>query len=229
MDETGFRVLVVDDEPEIRRFLRASLKIHRHGVIEAGTGAEALSAVRDANPDLVILDLGLPDIDGVEVIRRVREWSQIPIIILSVRNREAEKIEALNAGADDYLTKPFGVGELLARIQVIMRRLVTTGTHALYQVRDLVVNVDRHEVSLAGQEISLTPTEFELLNILVQNAGKVVTQRQLISKVWGPGYEDEASLLRVNISNLRRKIEPSPNQPYYIMTELGIGYRMRND
>lgn len=229
MNENSFRVLVIDDEPEIRRFLRASLKTHRHEVIEAENGAEALSAVRGAHPDLVILDLGLPDMDGVEVTRRVREWSQIPIIILSVRNRETEKIEALNAGADDYLTKPFGVGELLARIRVIMRRVVNIGTHPIYQFGDLVVNLDRHEVRREGSEISLTPTEFELLNILIQNAGKVVTQRQIIHKVWGAGYEDEARLLRVNISNLRRKIEPDPNQPQFIFTELGVGYRFRDE
>jgi two-component system, OmpR family, KDP operon response regulator KdpE len=228
MNENSFRILVVDDEPEIRRFLRASLKTHQHEIIEAETGAKAISEVRNAHPDLMILDLGLPDMDGVEVTRRVREWSQIPIIILSVRNREAEKIEALNAGADDYLTKPFGVGELLARIRVIMRRVVNTGTHPIHQVGDLLVDLDRHEVTMSGLEVPLTPTEFELLNILVQNAGKVVTQRQLIHKVWGAGYDDISSLLRVNISNLRHKIEPNPNQPSYIFTELGIGYRMRD-
>jgi two-component system KDP operon response regulator KdpE len=228
MNEESFRVLVVDDEPEIRRFLRASLSIHHHEVIEASTGAEALSAAWNNHPDLMILDLGLPDLDGVEVTRRVREWSQIPIIILSVRNREAEKIEALNAGADDYLTKPFGMGELLARVQVIMRRVVSTGTHPVVQIGDLVINLDRHEVTFSGKEIALTPTEFDLLNILVQNAGKVVTQRHLIHKVWGTGYENESRLLRVNISNLRHKIEPNPAQPVYILTELGIGYRMKD-
>ena len=228
MNDNSFRVLVVDDEPEIRRFLRASLKTHQHQVIEAENGAEALSEVRNAHPDLIILDLGLPDIDGVEITRRVREWSEIPIIILSVRNREAEKIEALNAGADDYLTKPFGVGELLARIRVIMRRVVNVGTHPIYTCGDLLVDLDRHQVRRGGTEIQLTPTEFELLSILIQNAGKVVTQRQLIHKVWGAGYEDEARLLRVNISNLRRKIEPNPNEPYFIQTELGVGYRFRD-
>ena len=228
VSENSFRILIVDDEPEILRFLRASLKTHQHEVIEASNGVDALYKVRDAHPDLMILDLGLPDMDGVEVTRRVREWSEIPIIILSVRNREADKIEALNAGADDYLTKPFGVGELLARISVIMRRVVNVGTHPIYQFGDLVINLDRREVSREGKEISLTPTEFELLNVLVQNAGKVVTQRHLISKVWGAGYEDESRLLRVNISNLRRKIEPDPNQPRIILTELGVGYRLKD-
>lgn len=228
MSENSFRVLVIDDEPEIRRFLRASLKTHQHEVIEAENGAEALTKVRNDHPDLMILDLGLPDIDGVEVTRRVREWSEIPIIILSVRNREAEKIEALNAGADDYLTKPFSVGELLARIRVIMRRVVNIGTRPIYTCGDLVVKLDRREVSRGGTVIQLTPTEFTLLNILIQNAGKVVTQRQLIQKVWGAGYDDESRLLRVNISNLRRKIEPNPNQPFFIMTDLGVGYRFRD-
>jgi two-component system, OmpR family, KDP operon response regulator KdpE len=228
MIENGYRILVVDDEPEIRRFLRASLKTHQHQVIEADNGVKALLELREQNPDLVILDLGLPDMDGVEVTRRVRAWSQVPIIILSVRSREADKIEALNAGADDYLTKPFGVGELLVRVQVVMRRVGNTGTKPLYQVNDLTVDLDRHQVMMAGKEIDLTPTEFELISILIQNAGKVVTQRQLIHKVWGSAYEDDSRLLRVNISNLRRKIEPNPNQPSYILTELGVGYRLRD-
>jgi two-component system KDP operon response regulator KdpE len=229
MTENAYRVLVVDDEPEIRRFLRASLKTHQHEVIEADTGLKAISELREGCPDLMILDLGLPDIDGVEVTRRVRAWSQTPIIILSVRSREVEKIEALNAGADDYLTKPFSVGELLARIQVVMRRVGNTGSQPIYQVSDLVVDFDRRQVTLAEKTIDLTPTEFDLLGVLVQNAGKVVTQRQLIHKVWGSAYEDESRLLRVNISNLRKKIEPNPNQPQYILTELGVGYRLKDD
>jgi two-component system, OmpR family, KDP operon response regulator KdpE len=228
MTESAYRVLVVDDEPEIRRFLRASLRTHRHEVIEADTGLSAISELREDCPDLMILDLGLPDIEGVEVTRRVRAWSQVPIIILSVRSREVEKIEALNAGADDYLTKPFSVGELLARIQVVMRRVGNTGSQPIYQVRDLVVDFDRRQVTVAERPIELTPTEFDLLGVLVQNAGKVITQRQLIHKVWGAAYEDESRLLRVNISNLRKKIEPNPNQPQYILTELGVGYRLKD-
>jgi two-component system, OmpR family, KDP operon response regulator KdpE len=227
MIENRYRVLVVDDEPEIRRFLRASLKTHQHELVEADNGASAIIAVREAHPDLMILDLGLPDMDGLEVIQRVRAWSQFPIIVLSVRSREKDKIEALNAGADDYLTKPFGVGELLARIRVVMRRVGNTGTQPVYQVGDLIVDLDRHQVRVAGKEIDLTPIEFDLLSVLIQNAGKVVTQRQLIHKVWGTAYEDESRLLRVNISNLRRKIEPNPKQPSYVMTELGIGYRLK--
>ena len=229
MNTDGYRVLVVDDEPEIRRFLRASLKTHQHQVLEADCGTKAIAVVRDHSPDLMILDLGLPDIGGVEVTRRVRAWNQIPIIILSVRSHEVEKIEALNAGADDYLTKPFSVGELLARIQVVMRRVGNTGTKPVYQVSDLVVDLNRHQVRIADKEIDLTPTEFDIISVLIQNAGKVVTQPQLIRKVWGTAYEDDSRLLRVNISNLRRKIEPNPNQPTYILTELGVGYRMKDD
>jgi len=229
MNEKAFRVLVVDDEPEIRRFLRASLRTHQHEVFEADTGASALALVREARPDLLILDLGLPDIDGVEVTRKLRTWSQIPIIILSVRSREADKIEALNAGADDYLTKPFGVGELLARIRVVMRRVGNTGSLPVYQVGDLIVDLDRRVVTIATKEIDLTPTEFDILSLLIQNTGKVVTQRQIIHKVWGAAYENESRLLRVNISNLRRKIEPDSNQPCYILTELGVGYRLKYD
>jgi two-component system KDP operon response regulator KdpE len=228
MVENSYRILIVDDEPEIRRFLRASLKTHHHDVLEVEYGKKALAMIRDNNPDLMILDLGLPDIDGVEVTRRVREWSQIPIIVLTVRKREADKIEALNAGADDYLSKPFGVGELLARIQVVMRRVGKTGTKPVYKVGDLMVDGNRRQVMLAENVIDLTPTEFDILSLLIQNAGKVLTHRQIIQKVWGVAYEDESRLLRVNISNLRRKIEPNPNQPTYILTELGVGYRLKD-
>jgi two-component system, OmpR family, KDP operon response regulator KdpE len=229
MVENSYRVLIVDDEAEIRGFLRASLKTHHHDVIEADSGKKALSQIRDSNPDLMILDLGLPDIDGVEVTRRVREWSQIPIIVLTVRKMEADKIEALTAGADDYLSKPFGVGELLTRIQVVMRRVGNTGTKPVYQVGDLMVDGNRRQVMLSENVIDLTPTEFDILNLLIQNTGKVLTHRQIIQRVWGSVYEDDSRLLRVNISNLRRKIEPNPNQPTYILTELGVGYRLKDD
>ncbi len=230
MKESNLRILVVDDEPEIRRFLRASLKAHQYDIFEADTGAKALEAVVQHRPDLMILDLGLPDMDGVEVTRLVRGQKQkdLPIIILSVRDREYEKIEALDAGADDYLTKPFGVGELMARMRVVMRRVTPSTTDQIYQVGDLRVDLSRRQVTLASRIIQLTPTEFDLLRVLVQYAGKVVTHRQLIQKVWGTGYENESGLLRVNISNLRRKIEPDPNRPYYILTELGVGYRLKD-
>jgi two-component system KDP operon response regulator KdpE len=221
------RILVVDDEPEIRRFLRASLRAQQYELLEASNGTQALELMAKHTPDLMILDLGLPDIDGVDITRRIREWSQIPIIILSVRDREKDKIEALDAGADDYLTKPFGVGELMARMRVVMRRISTGAQEPVFSVKGLKMDLSRRLVTLAEKEITLTPTEFDLLRALIQNAGKVITHRQLIRKVWGSGYEDESSLLRVNISNLRHKIEPDPNQPYYILTDLGVGYRFR--
>ena len=227
MTGSNARILVVDDEPEIRRFLRASLRAQQYEVIEASNGTQALEVMTQRQPDLMILDLGLPDIDGVEVTRRIREWSQIPIIILSVRDREKDKIEALDVGADDYLTKPFGVGELMARMRVVMRRTSPETQEPVLAIKGLQMDLSRHLVTLADKDITLTPTEFELLRVLLQNAGKVITHRQLIHKVWGSGYEDESSLLRVNISNLRHKIEPDPNQPYYILTELGVGYRFR--
>ena len=222
-------VLVIEDELPMRRYLRSTLQSHGYKVEEAITVEEGREQARRLSPDIVLLDLGLPDGDGLDLARELRAWSQVPIIILSVRSREVEKIEALNAGADDYLTKPFSVGELLARIQVVMRRVGNTGSQPSYQVRDLVVDFDRRQVMLAGNAIDLTPTEFDLLGVLVQNAGKVVTQRQLIHKVWGAAYEDESRLLRVNISNLRKKIEPNPDQPQYILTELGVGYRLKDD
>jgi two-component system KDP operon response regulator KdpE len=227
MTENAYRVLVVDDEPEIRRFLRASLKAHQYEVLEADQGSRALMMIAENHPDLVILDLGLPDINGLEVTRRVREWSPVPIIILSVRNREQDKIEALDAGADDYLTKPFGMGELLARIRGVIRRSVSSPSDPLIKVDEIVVDLARRQVTLSGREVTLTHTEFDLLRVLAQNAGRVLTHHQLIHLVWGTAYEDESRLLRVNISNLRHKIEPNPNQPYYILTELGVGYRFR--
>ena len=228
MPEGHLRVLIVDDEPEIRRFLRASLKAYQYEVFEADSGVKALAAFSEHRPDLVILDLGLPDLDGVDVTRRIRAQGEIPVIILSVRDRELDKIEALNAGADDYLTKPFGVGELLARMRVVLRRAAPGVQDGVYKVKNLIVDLNRHQVTAAGKEVSLTPTEFDLLRVLIQNAGKVMTHRQLIHKVWVTAYEDESRLLRVNISNLRRKIEPDPDQPCYIVTELGVGYRLRD-
>jgi two-component system, OmpR family, KDP operon response regulator KdpE len=225
MKESSLRILIVEDEPEIRRFLRASLRMHQHEVSEAPNGVTALAELKKNHPDLMVLDLGLPDIDGVEVTRRVRSWSQIPIIILSVRDRESDKINALDAGADDYLTKPFGIGELLARIRVVMRRVTPLSQNSSYQVKELSVDFDRRQVMVAEKEVQLTPTEFTLLMVLIQNAGRVMTHRQIIHQVWGTAYEDESRLLRVNISNLRQKIEPDPNNPFYIQTELGVGYR----
>jgi two-component system KDP operon response regulator KdpE len=229
MIANSVRVLVVDDEPEIQRFLQASLKVHQYDVFAVNSGTRAIEEVARLHPDLVILDLGLPDLDGVEVICRVREWSQVPIIILSVRDSEQDKIKALDAGADDYLTKPFSVGELMARIRVVTRHQTQTGSEPVLSIGKLCMDLSRHRVTFNDQEIALTHTEFDLLRVLMQNSGKVMTHRQLIYKVWGPGYESESRLLRVNISNLRHKIESDPNQPYFIQTELGVGYRMREE
>jgi two-component system KDP operon response regulator KdpE len=228
MTERVHKILIVDDEPEIRRFLRASLKLYHHNLFEAGTGTEALELTFREKPDLVILDLGLPDIDGVDVTRQIREMSTVPIIILSVRNSENDKIEALDAGADDYLTKPFSMGELMARVRVVLRRNEPHQQTELLQSGDLVVDIARHRVALASKEVALTPNEFDILVALMQNRGVVVTHRQLIHQVWGSVYEDESRMLRVNISNLRHKIEPDPNRPTYILTELGVGYRFRD-
>lgn len=229
MSNSSPRVLVVDDEPPIRRFLRAALAAHGYDVFEARNGQEALSAVIAQRPDLLILDLGLPDMEGLEVTRRLREWSKIPIIILSVREREADKVATLDAGADDYLTKPFGVGELLARMRVAMRRTVPAADEPAFTTGELKVDLASRMVTVAGQEVQLTPTEYDLLRALVTHAGKVMTHRQLLRQVWGVAYEQETHMLRVNISNLRRKIEADPTRPRYIHTEPGVGYRLRTD
>jgi two-component system, OmpR family, KDP operon response regulator KdpE len=227
MTERSRKILIVDDEPEIRRFLRASLKLYNHTIIEAETGTEALSRTYEEKPDLVILDLGLPDIDGVDVTQQIRAMSNVPIIILSVRSSETDKIQALDAGADDYLTKPFSVGELLARVRVVLRRNEPQGTKTSLKSGNLILDIPRHHVTLSGKEISLTPTEFDILTVLMQSNGLVVTHRQLLHQVWGSVYGDESRLLRVNISNLRHKIETDPNRPVYILTELGVGYRFK--
>jgi two-component system KDP operon response regulator KdpE len=225
--ETGQRVLVVDDETSIRRYLRAALTAQGLTVYEAANGQEALNAVIANRPDIIILDLGLPDIGGIEVTRQLREWSQTPIIILSVREAEQDKIAALDAGADDYLTKPFSTGELMARIRVAFRKVGKTPDDPILQVDALSMDLSRRTVTFEEQEISLTPTEYDLLRILLQNAGKVITHQHLLRQVWGTAYDSEMHLLRVNISNLRRKIEPDPARPKYIVTEPGVGYRLK--
>jgi len=227
MSEAGQRVLVVDDEAPIRRYLRAALSAQNFTIYEAANGQEALNAVITNRPDIIILDLGLPDIDGIEVTRRLREWSQTPIIILSVREAEQDKIAALDAGADDYLTKPFGTGELMARMRVVMRRQASKSDEPILQVDELQMDLSRRVVAIRGDEISLTPTEYDILRLLMQNAGKVITHHHLLRQVWGTAYESEMHLLRVNISNLRAKLEPDPARPTYIHTEPGVGYRLK--
>jgi two-component system KDP operon response regulator KdpE len=227
MTDSGPAVLVVDDEQAIRRFLRVSLSAHDYAVLEAASGREALSAVAAHHPDLVILDLGLPDLDGIEVTRRLREWTQTPIIILTVQEQEAAKIAALDAGADDYVTKPFGMGELLARMRAALRRATIPPGDPVFSSGQLTVDLGRRLVTVAGREVQLTPNEYELLRTLVTHAGKVLTHRQLLRQVWGVAYETETHLLRVNMSNLRHKLEPDAARPNYILTEPGVGYRLR--
>jgi two-component system KDP operon response regulator KdpE len=223
------RVLVVDDEQPIRRFLRVTLTSQAYTVIEAASGQEALSVAAAQKPDIIILDLGLPDIDGVEVTRLLRQWTQIPIIILSVRGSEKDKIAALDAGADDYLTKPFGVGELLARLRAALRRTVQEANEPVFITSGLKVDLAARLVSVSGHEVQLTPNEYELLRVLVTHAGKVLTHHHLLREVWGVEYGEEFHMLHVNISNLRRKIEPDPARPQLIITEPGVGYRLRAD
>lgn len=223
------RVLVVDDERPIRRFLTTALSADDYEIFEAETGQDTLKMVISAHPDIIILDLGLPDMDGAEVLRRLREWSQVPVIVLSVREQETVKIAALDHGADDYLTKPFGIGELQARMRVALRRSLQSAPEPVFRVGDLEVDLALRQVLFQKQKVSLTPTEYDILKCLVTHAGKVLTHRHLLREIWGPLYEEETHMLRVNISNLRKKIEPDPAQPRYIITEPGVGYRLKTE
>ena len=227
VDKSLPRVLVVDDEKAIQRFLKNALSSAEFSVHIAESGKEALAAAISIRPDLVILDLGLPDMDGVEVLRRLREWTQVPVIIMSVRDREDEKVTALDSGADDYVTKPFGIGELLARMRVALRKSIQQSPEPVYRVDGLEVDLEHRRVVAEEKEVQLTPTEYDLLRLLVTHAGKVLTHNQILRQIWGPAYMEQPHLLRVNISNLRRKIEPEPNRPRYILTELGVGYRLK--
>lgn len=225
-------VLVVEDEPQVMRFLRATLPAQGYRLVEATTGQQGLLEAATRTPDLVLLDLGLPDLDGVEVTRRLREWSKVPIIVLSARGQESDKIQALDAGADDYLTKPFGVGELLARMRVALRnaaRLLSGRADPVFELGDLRVDLGARRVSVAGREVHLTRTEYNLLALLVKHAGRVLTHRQLLREVWGPGAANESHYLRVYMGQLRHKLEADPARPRYLETETGVGYRLRAD
>jgi two-component system KDP operon response regulator KdpE len=221
------RILVVDDEPSIQRFLRTALDTGEFSIHQAENGHAALAAAAATRPNVILLDLGLPDMDGVEVIRRIREWSPVPIIVLSVRDREDDKVRALETGADDYLTKPFGVAELIARIRAALRRSLQQTAEPVYRIEELEVDLPRRRVLVSGREVQLTPTEYELLRLMVTHAGKVLTHNHLLKQIWGVAYGEQPHVLRVNISNLRHKIEKDPSRPRYILTEPGVGYRLR--
>lgn len=227
--KAGAHILVVEDELRIRRFLRASLAAHDYHVIEAATGEVALVEVMATKPDVVILDLGLPDMEGGEIIRRIREWSNLPIIVLSVRAREQDKIAALDAGADDYLTKPFAVGELLAHVRVALRHLAEPESQPVFQCGELKVDLTRRLVTMSDRRVELTPTEYSLLKSLVQHAGQVLTYEQLSRDLRGQSFQNVSHYVRVFVGQLRHKIEPDPARPHYILTEPGVGYRLRVD
>ncbi|MCI0654012.1 MAG: response regulator [Methylococcaceae bacterium] len=223
-------IVVVEDDPQMRRFLRTSLGIQKFQVYEADTGRQGLVEASVRKPDLVVLDLGLPDIDGVDVVKSLREWTAIPIIILSARNAEQHKIDALDAGADDYLTKPFGLGEMLARIRVALRRSAINPEHPgneIFTIGELKVDLIKRLVHVGEHEIHLTPIEYRLLSILVKHAGKVLTHRQLLNEVWGPAYVENSHYLRIYMSQLRHKLEIDPTQLKYLLTESGVGYRLK--
>lgn len=226
MTDSGPRVLIVDDEPSIRAFLRTALGANGFRVFEARTGREAIENAATHRPDVVVLDLGLPDIEGFEVTRRLREFTNVPILVLSVRDREEDKVRALDEGADGYVTKPFATRELIARIRAALRRSVDRGTGETVFERDgLRIDLGRRSVKRDGAPIALTPTEYDLLKELVKNAGRVLTHAALLRAVWGRGNEGEAHLLRVNVSNLRHKLEVDPSRPRFLVTEPGVGYR----
>jgi len=228
MNEQPISILIVDDEPQIRRLLRVSLAAQGYQISEASTGERAVVMAATKKPDVIILDLGLPDIDGQEVIRRVREWTDTPIIVLTVRDREHEKVQALDQGADDYVTKPFGMSELLARLRATLRhRLAAQVKDPVFRSGDLAVDLGRRLVSVGEREVKLTPKEYDLLRVLVTHAGRVLTHQQLLREVWGPGYDPETQYLRVYIGQLRKKLETDPTQPKHIITEGGVGYRLR--
>jgi two-component system KDP operon response regulator KdpE len=226
MSAAGARIIVVDDEKQIRRMLKAALEGYGYDIAEAGSGREGLSQTSIFHPDVVILDLGLPDMDGIEVIEHLREWTQVPIIVLSVREHEDDKIKALDAGADDYVTKPFSMGELLARLRAALRRINRSEDEPVLAFGELSIDLAHRSVTIKGEEVKLTPTEYEVLKYLAQKAGRVVTHRQLLLAVWGSNYQEQSQYLRVYIGQLRRKIEADSSQPAYIVTEPGVGYRL---
>lgn len=222
----GMRILVVDDEAQIRKLLHVALNAHGYEVEEVGTGNEAIVRATMIKPDLLIVDLGLPDMDGKRVVKEIREWSNAPIIVLTARDQEQEKIDALDLGADDYVTKPFSTGELLARMRVCLRRTVPKEEDAVIQCGNLVVDIVKRKVTVEDKEIKLTPTEYDIVKVMAQNAGRVLTHKQLLKAVWGNQYNEDTHYIRVYIGQIRRKLEKNPTQPQYIITESGVGYRL---
>jgi len=224
-------VLVIEDEPQMLRFLRPALQGHGYRMVEASTGRDGLTQASTRSPDVVLLDLGLPDIDGLEVTRRLREWTQVPIIVISARGREDDKVAALDVGADDYVTKPFGVRELLARLRVALRHTARSGgtDSARLTLGPLDIDLEKRRVSRDGAVVHLTPIEYRLLTELARNAGKVLTHSHLLRQVWGPGYAQQSHYLRVYMAQLRRKLEADPARPRFLVTEAGVGYRLADE
>ncbi len=232
MSENRPTVLVVEDEPQMLKFLRIALDSHGYRVLDAKTGAEAIQQATAYTPDIVILDLGLPDMDGLEVAKRIREWSAVPIIVVSARGQEDSKVRALDEGADDYLTKPFGAAELLARLRVALRHAARTTAPEVSQVAigtEVVIDLARRIVTKGGEELHLTPIEYKLLVALAKHAGMVLTHRQLLERVWGPGHANETQYLRVYMGQLRHKLEADPARPRHLLTETGVGYRLKTE
>lgn len=224
--------MLIEDEPQMRRFIRVIIHGHGYQTAEAETGEDGLTQTAVRNPDVVLLDLGLPDIDGLEVTKRLREWSDVPVIIISAREQEMDKVNALDAGADDYLTKPFGAGELLARIRVAMRHRAVQKSgqkESVFKVKNMTVDLIRRQVFVDEKEVHLTPIEYKLLSVLVRNAGMVVTHSQLLKEVWGPPYAHQTQYLRVYMTQLRHKLETDPARPRFLTNEPGVGYRLRMD
>jgi two-component system, OmpR family, KDP operon response regulator KdpE len=232
MSDVPALVLIVEDEPQMRKFIRASLASHGYRLLEADRAAEAVALMTSHNPEIVLLDLGLPDGDGIELTRQLREWTRVPIVVLSARGREDDKVAALDAGADDYLTKPFGVNELLARLRVALRHAHTAGgglpAPQVLEFGELKIDFVRREVLRGGSELHLTPTEYKLLALFARNAGKVLTHRQILKEVWGPAYASHTHYVRVHMAELRKKIETDPARPRLLVTEPGVGYRLRD-
>jgi two-component system, OmpR family, KDP operon response regulator KdpE len=226
MTTTGAKILIIDDEAQIRKLLRVTLNAHGFEAAEASTGQEGLLQAAMVRPDLIVLDLGLPDMTGMDVLQHIREWSQVPIIVLTAQDQEQDKVAALDSGADDYVTKPFGMGEFMARMRVALRHIAKTQDEPVLRLGDLVIDLSQRSVELCDEKLKLTPTEYDLLKVLALNAGRVMTHRQLLKQVWGgEQYESDSQYLRVYVGHLRKKIEGDPTRPTYILTEPGIGYR----